>query len=58
MTDEPREEKRPEDEEVEAHLPPDPAPVGDKHQVEKDDDEDVEAHGPIGLPPTGEPPVI
>ena len=56
MTDEPREENRPEEEEVEAHLPPTGLPpTGEAH---RSDDEDVEAHGPIGLPPTGEPPVI
>src|SRR6266542_781675 len=50
MTDEPREESRPEEEEVEAHLPPTGRPpTGEAH---RSDDEDVEAH----LPPTGRPP--
>lgn len=57
MTDEPREENRPDEEEVEAHAPPVGAPpVGERHRGE--DDDDVEAHSPpIGAPPIGEPPI-
>ena len=40
MTDEPREENQPENEEVEAHLPP-TAPIEPNRS---DEDEDVEAH--------------
>ena len=59
MTDERREENRPEPEpeDVEAHSPPvGLPPIGEAHR--SDDDEDVEAHSPpIGLPPIGEPPI-
>ena len=48
MTDEPREENRPEDEEVEGHLPPAPIPVGDTHRGEDDDGEGHSAS--IGTP--------
>ena len=53
MTDEPREENQPEEEEVEAHLPPTGLPpTSEKHRGE---DEDVEAHlPPTGRSPTGE----
>jgi hypothetical protein len=57
MSDEPLEKhEKPEEEEVEAHLPPvGLPPVGEAH---RNDDEDVEAHSPpIGLPPIGEPPL-
>jgi hypothetical protein len=49
MTDEPREENQPENEDVEAHSPTG-APTGEVH---RSDDEDVEAHSaPIGAPLT------
>jgi hypothetical protein len=59
MTDEPREEIQPEDEDVEAHSPPvGLPPVGDLNHGRSDDDDDVEAHSPpIGQPPIGEPPI-
>jgi hypothetical protein len=52
MTDEPREENQPEDEDVEAHSPlgdahsPLGAPLGDLSRGPED--EDVEAHSPLG----------
>jgi len=56
MTDEPREKHQPEEEEVEAHLPPlNLPPLTEAH---RSDDEDVEAHSPpVDLPPIGEPPL-
>jgi hypothetical protein len=53
MTDEPREENRPDEEEVEGHGPLGDleGPLGDKHQTDEDDD--VEAHSPgIGPAPS------
>jgi hypothetical protein len=56
MTDEPREETQPEEEDVEAHSPPLTQPP--LTELNRDDDEDVEAHSPpVGLPPIGEPPL-
>jgi hypothetical protein len=51
MTDEPREDLQPEEEDVEGHAPPVPGPIGEKHS--RDDDDDVEAHAP----PTPAPPL-
>jgi hypothetical protein len=54
MTDEPREETRPEDEEVEGHGGV-PNLDSDKHGLDEDDD--VEAHSPpTPRPPTPIPP--
>ena len=54
MTDEPREETQPEEEEVEGHAPglgPEPT-IGPGEKFENDDD-DVEAHAPgLGPAPT------
>lgn len=57
MSDEPREDLQPEEEDVEGHAPPVGAPpTGEKFG--RDEDDDVEAHAPpIGAPPIGEPPV-
>lgn len=56
MTDEPREENRPDEEEVEAHAPPLPEPPLEKHRGDEDDD--VEAHSPpIPAPPLQAPPL-
>ena len=52
MTDEPREKHQPENEEVEAHGPIGPSPVGPLPPLHIAD-EDVEAHGPIGPSPVG-----
>jgi hypothetical protein len=49
MTDEPREENKPEDEDVEGHGPLGPAP---DEKFRADEDDDVEGHGPIGPAPT------
>lgn len=52
MSDEPREDLQPEEEDVEGHAPPQPAPpTGEKFG--RDEDDDVEAHSP----PTPAPPL-
>jgi hypothetical protein len=54
MTDEPREENRPDEEEVEAHSLLGEPPTPEKHLG---DDDDVEAHSPpTPRPPTPQPP--
>jgi hypothetical protein len=57
MTDEPREDLQPEEEDVEGHAPPlNAPPTGEKFA--SDEDDDVEAHAPpIGAPPLNEPPL-
>jgi hypothetical protein len=51
MTDEPREENRPEEEEVEGHAPALEPGLDEKFQ--SDEDDDVEAHSPsIGPAPS------
>jgi hypothetical protein len=53
MTDEPREETRPDEEEVEAHAPPTP----NAEKYARDEDDDVEAHSPpTPRPPSPAPP--
>jgi hypothetical protein len=56
MTDEPREENRPEEEDVEGHgaLGNLERPLREKLQADEDDD--VEAHAPLARP-LGEPPI-
>jgi hypothetical protein len=54
MTDEPREENRPEEEDVEGHGWVGPLP-DEKHESE---DDDVEAHSPpVPAPPLPQPPL-
>jgi hypothetical protein len=52
MTDEPREENRPEEEEVEGHGPFQAGPF-EAEKLKDDEDDDVEAHGPFQAGPFG-----
>jgi hypothetical protein len=53
MTDEPREDLQPEEEDVEGHAPPLAPPL---EKFAQDEDDDVEAHAPPLAPPL-QPPI-
>jgi hypothetical protein len=60
MTDEPREENRPDEEEVEAHslLGEPPLPEKQREKQRGEDEDDVEAHSPpVPSPPLPQPPL-
>jgi hypothetical protein len=57
MTDEPREDLQPEEEDVEGHAPPLNAPPLTE-KFGQDEDDDVEAHSPpLNAPPLNAPPI-